>query len=215
MTRAVAQTSNHRGNLCNTLAAHFWEEALTASTSLFFAQLPIQQLGVLLRSTGAPLSPLCVTLWFTCRSANPLACCPTELMKETRWGLVREIRIRDLLMSYSKGGWPSTSKTQSRVKSGNISLSKHLQDQRPVRTILAVLLRSPSALKDPLLPLISTQLWLASEGRQLGDNKENHLMLQHIRLIRKPMWLQTAMLLTAQLCAMICLLSVGFGRGGK
>lgn len=155
---------------CAIPAAGLWEEALTASTSRLLAQLPAQQLGVLLRSTGTPLSPLCLTLWLTCRSANPLACCPTELMKETSFSLVGGIRIRDLLMSYSKGGctWPSTSKAQSRVRSGNISLTKHLQNQRPVRTRFAVLLRSPSAQKGLLLPLISTQLWLDSEGRQLG-----------------------------------------------
>lgn len=35
------------------------------------------------------------------------------------------------------------------------------------------------------------------------------------QVVRKPMWLQTAMLLTAQLYEIICLLSVGFGRGWK
>lgn len=73
-----------------------------------------------------------------------------------------------------------------------------------------------SPAKEPLSPeraFIATYIcdWTVS---LVLVSQGNHLMLQHIRLVRKPMWLQ-AVLLTAQLYAMICLLSVGFGRGWK
>lgn len=193
---------------------HVWEEALTASTSLLLAQLAAQQLGLLLGSTGTPLSPLYLTLGLTCRAANPLAWCPTELIKETRWGVAGgiRIRIRNLLMR----GLHMSQHLQS-TKQGQIC--ECTSDQTPTEPKASQNHTcSPVKSCSPESPFIATHIYIAvirlsRETTWCWWHKEHFLMLQHIRLMRKAMWLQTAMLLTAQLHSMICLLPVAFGRG--
>lgn len=109
-----------------------------------------------------------------------------------------------------------TQHLQSRVKSVNVSLIKPTETKASQN-------HTCGPIKEPLSPerpIIATLIYtvvirLSRETAWCWCHKEDHLMLQHIRLMRKPMWLQTGILLAAQLYAMICLLSVGFGRRWK
>lgn len=146
MIRAMPRPQSTGGTLCETLPAVFGG-GIKSLHSLLLAQLPAQQLGVLLRSTGTPLSPLSLTLCLTCSSANPAAL-QSSLRKQVEGnqnkGLTHELFWRGLHM---------TQHLQS-TKQGSIS------DQTPIKP-KASQNHTCSPVKEPLSPerpLIATHI---------------------------------------------------------